>query len=49
MSKKADCEQGVNNYATDSGMHLLTLSYSVLAEGCAKAAGRADGLAVVAE
>jgi class 3 adenylate cyclase/tetratricopeptide (TPR) repeat protein len=32
-----------------SGMHLLTLSYAVLAEGYAKAGCTADGLAVLAE
>ena len=32
-----------------SGMHLLTLSYAMLAEGCAKAGYTADGLSVAAE
>jgi class 3 adenylate cyclase/tetratricopeptide (TPR) repeat protein len=32
-----------------SGMHLLTLSYAVLAEGYAKAGSTADGLSVAAE
>jgi predicted ATPase len=44
----AELRQGINAMQS-SGMRRLTLSYAVLAEGCAKAGCTADGLAVAAE